>query len=108
MSYWISLQNENGLVPHVDRFQEGGTQPVGGSTDAELNVTFNYYPKFDFKSLHEHKAKETILDLVAAIVSLEDDVDEDYWKPTDGNVRKALMILLRWARQYPNCVWRVS
>ena len=26
----------------VERFQDGGTQPVGGTTEAEINITYNY------------------------------------------------------------------
>ena len=40
-----------------------------------------------------------------AIDALTDEVDPDYWEPTEGNVKKALCQLLSMARMRPDGVW---
>lgn len=41
MSYWVYLENSDGPV-EVESHSDGGTYALGGTTDAELNVTYNY------------------------------------------------------------------
>lgn len=41
MSYWVYLQDENGSV-EVERHAEGGTHALGGTSEAEINITYNY------------------------------------------------------------------
>jgi hypothetical protein len=41
-----------------------------------------------------------------AIAKLNDDVDQNYWKPTEGNAKKALTQLLALAKMRPDGVWR--
>lgn len=109
MSWWISLNDPEFEEPvEVARFQAGGTQVMGGTTEADLNVTYNYGKHFDFRGLHERRAQDTIPDLGMTIEQLGDDTDPDYWKPTEGNVRQALIILLSWAEEHPDAVWRVN
>ena len=36
---------------------------------------------------------------------LGDDVDDDYWKPTEGNAKRALYGLLAMAQMRPDGVW---
>ena len=50
---------------------------------------------------------ETIEPLKKIIASLKDDVDEDYWKATEGNAKRALCGLLAFAQMRPDGVWRV-
>ena len=48
---------------------------------------------------------ESVPVLEGAISKLGDDTDEDYWKPTEGNVKQALEQLLALARMRPDGVW---
>ena len=107
MSWDISLCDENGCV-EVERFTEGGTYAIGGSTDADLNVTYNYGKHFDFRDeLHGKKAADVIPLLEAKVAELGTERDRDYWNPTPGNVGYTLALLLRWAQQYPDAVFDV-
>jgi hypothetical protein len=110
MSYWISLRDKEDHIPDVDRFDEGGTHQVGGSTEADLNVTYNYAGKFYFRGLHGRAAKDTIPEMEEAVKRLEvgPDDSDDYWQPTDGNVCRAVRTLLMWAKQYPDHKWNVN
>jgi hypothetical protein len=113
MSYWIYLIPEgssaDGPYETVPHFQEGGTQVLGGSDSAELNVTYNYAKHFDFRSLHKKVAFQTVAPLAEAIMRLNTDVDKnDYWNPTEGNVRLTLKTLLSWAGLHPFSWWYVS
>jgi hypothetical protein len=107
MSWWISL-NENGQPLEVSRHAEGGTFLLGGTTEADLNVTYNYGKHFIFKKLDGRTGLDTTKELEEAVQSLGIARDKDYWSPTAGNVGFACSILLDWAKQYPNGVWRVS
>ena len=42
--------------------------------------------------------------LETAISTLKDDVDEDYWKPTEGNTKKALNNLLTICKMRPDAI----
>lgn len=115
MSYWISLyekkpdeNGEGGKIATVDRFQEGGTQPVGGTNEAEINVTYNYSKHFDYRSLHNLRAEDTILKLKKAVQELSTIRDVDYWADTPGNAGYACSILLAWAKANPDAWWNVN
>ena len=128
MSSWVYLEKD-GQTVSVEPFAEGGTYVMGGSTDAELNVTWNYGPRFveawdkeDFENrvvklgwhgtlhamLHERVASETVPLLEQAIATLSTDTDSDYWKATSGNAGHALSVLCQWAKEHPEATWRVS
>ena len=115
-------------MPHQMR---GGTYAVGGTTDAHLNVTYNYFPQFArvFDALSAPRADspewmrttgepvrgvrtiygltgaESLLLLDKAIAALGDDVDADYWKATDGNAKRALTHLRALAAMRPDGLW---
>lgn len=108
MSYWISLRDKDGKIPEVDSFEEGGVYIVGGSSEADLNVTYNYAKHFDFRGLHEKKVSETISTLEKAIETLKDDTTDNYWDSTEGNTKQPLKTLLSWARKYPDMSWNVN
>jgi hypothetical protein len=119
MSWWVSLRDKEDNIPAVENFTAGGTYALGGSTEADLNVTYNYGKEFDFKLLHKRNALETIPELEQIITRLsvfpaiaeiwrKKGGDKDYWAPTKRNVCVALMILLSWAKQHPNCSWHVN
>ena len=117
MSWDVSLERAG----PVERREDGGTYVLGGTTEADLNVTYNYGGEFRSawpekiegsnalgKMLDGRKALDTIPLMEQAIVTLTTDRDGDYWAPTPGNAGYALSILLGWARQYPKGTWRVT
>lgn len=107
MSYWISLSDENGIC-EVENHTEGGTIVVGGTTDADLNVTYNYSRFFSFRDLHGKTAEETIPTLEKAVEELGTERDENYWASTPGNAGYTCSILLAWAKQHPTATWDVD
>lgn len=92
----------------VARHEEGGTYALGGIDRAELNVTYNYWPHFRFGRLDGRTAHNTIPMLAYAVRRLGTQRDQDYWAATPGNAGHAASILLGWARQHPDAVWRVT
>ena len=115
MSWKVYLEHNNKPVP-VEKHSEGGTYAIGGTDEAELNITYNYgnfyYHCLDRKEglrwLNGKKAKDCTERLENAVRKLGTDRDKDYWAPTQRNAGYALSILLRWARQYPNAIFKVS
>lgn len=102
--------------PH---FLRGGTYKLGGSTELTLNITYNYSKflhqvlqpkttpsefKSGIRSLYGMTALEATPILETAISTLKDDVDEDYWKPTEGNTKKALNNLLTMCKMRPDAI----
>jgi CO dehydrogenase/acetyl-CoA synthase epsilon subunit len=113
MSWWIYLEDENGNSLETDKIiQEGGIQVVGGTNKTTLNVTYNYGKHFCFKQLNRMPPNKAIPVLKEKIKTLNDDVSEDYWEPTEGNVKKTLNILLGFAeyavKQNISSIFRVS
>ena len=102
---------------------KGGTYCAGGTTEMTLNITYNYSDiinrKMDELGIGEEDSSsyayyfsgktgtETIEPLKKIISSLKDNVDEDYWKATEGNVKRALCGLLAFAQLRPDGVWSV-
>ena len=97
-------------------FLRGGTYQIGGSTELSLNITYNYSKflhqviqpdsnpsedKSGIRSLYGMTALEATPILEAAISNLKDDFDEDYWKPTEGNTKRALNNLLTMCKMLP-------
>lgn len=90
----------------------GGTYALGGTNEAWLNVTYNYAKHLwrvlgdgGVKVIYGLSGSESVPVLQAAIKQLGDDIDEDYWKPTEGNARQALVNLLALAELCPDGVW---
>jgi hypothetical protein len=132
MSYDIELTNPvtgGALQLDAPHHMRGGTYAVGGTTEAHLNVTYNYGEIFrrvmgdgnvvltdwhkmfgggetGIRKLYGKTGAESIPILEQAIAQLGDDVDEDYWKPTEGNAKQALLQLLALAKMRPDGVWR--
>lgn len=114
--------------PH---FMRGGTYSVGGDTRAHLNVTYNYikhfYRVFDelptprplapawlnqqdepvggIRTLYGLTGAESLPVLDRARALLKDDVTDNYWDPTEGNAKRALMQLRALATMRPDGVW---
>lgn len=101
---------------------EGGTYVVGGSTIAELNVTYNYgrafadalrasgYPFDGMVSwLDGRPVLDTLPEIEAVTKQLPDAPDpDDYWRGSPGNAGHAAAILLRMGREVPDGTWRAS
>jgi hypothetical protein len=116
MSYDISLADpvtgETLALDNPHRLR-GGTYALGGTTDCWLNVTYNYSEHFyrtigekGIRTIYGMSGAESIPVLESAIAQLGDDVDDDYWKPTEGNAKRALHGLLALARLRPDGVWK--
>jgi hypothetical protein len=109
MSYDVSLENAG----PVERFVDGGTYPVGGTDDPELNITYNYaevYQIFGFSinDLHGKRAGDFIEKFDEIVTKCGTKSFTDYWAPTPGNAGVAIARLLAWAKQYPDATFRVS
>ena len=100
-------------------FLRGGTYKMGGSTELSLNMTYNYSEilhkviqpkstpseyKAGIRSLYGMTALEATPILEAAISNLKDDVVDDYWQPTEGNVKQALNNLLTMCKIRPDAI----
>lgn len=119
MSYDVSLKDartgETVELPIAHDIR-GGTYQVGGTSRAWLNVTYNYcgilrsvLPEGGLYELQGKTVEETIPLLKEAIEKLAPDDEEDYWKETSGNVRKALEGLLKLALASPiDSIWTVE
>lgn len=118
---WDVYLEKDGTPVDVPRHEEGGTYALGGITEAELNVTYNYGREFRHvwpeplpdsnclkHMLDGRTAEETIAPLAAAIEKLGTTRDDYYWAATPGNAGYALSLLLGWARANPDATWRVS
>ena len=96
-------------TPHQMR---GGTYALGGTTQMRLNVTYNYGEILrtvlgtdGIRWLYGKTGLECIPVLTEAISKLGDDVDPNYWTPTEGNVKQALIQLLTLSKIRPDGVW---
>ena len=116
MSYDIRIKRKDGTVVELrDRHAIiGGTYALGGTTEAWLNVTYNYGRIFrrllgdeGIRVIYGMNIKDARPILANAAASLGNvGPDADYWKACDGNVRKAIMNLIeltdRALSDYPN------
>lgn len=114
MSYDIKLQDAvTGEVLDLDsvHHMRGGTYEIGGTTKAELNITYNYGKHYrvlgeqGVREIYGTTGAESIPMLKNAIDVLGDDVHDNYWEPTEGNAKRALVQLLALAQMRPDGVW---
>tara|TARA_Y100000034_G_C6804255_1_gene360978 strand:+ start:166 stop:522 length:357 start_codon:yes stop_codon:yes gene_type:complete len=115
MSYDIHLADPvTKQVIHLDEphMLRGGTFAVGGTTEAWLNVTYNYADHFynhlgdkGIRTIYGMTGADSIPILQEAVDKLKDDVDDDYWNPTEGNAKQALLQLIALAKLRPDGVW---
>lgn len=115
MSYDVRLKDsvtDDTIVFDSPHQIKGGTYALGGTTEAWLNITWNYskhfYRVFGEKGIRELYGKtgaESLSILEKAIAQLKDDVSDDYWKDTEGNAKKALLGLLAFAKMRPDGIW---
>jgi hypothetical protein len=134
VSWWISLEDTKGRILEVEPFEEGGTYMLGGTTQADLNITYNYSGLFaeawpeDLdkrpeagdgtlgKMLHCRVAAVTqpllsiaIDKLLIAAGGVEAAAAEEssYWDATPRNAALPLIRLEKWAIQHPLGIWNV-
>ena len=114
MSYDIELRDAiTGEVLELDRahHMRGGTYAIGGTSAAELNITYNYAMHYcilgerGIREIYGKTGAESIPMLQNAINVLGDDVCDNYWEPTEGNAKRALVQLLALAQMRPDGVW---
>jgi hypothetical protein len=132
MSYDIELTDPvTGDTLELDspHHMRGGTYQVGGTSRAHLNVTYNYGTHFrrtfghdgiplddwqrmfgggetGIRSIYGMTGAASIPVLRQAASKLGDDVDSDYWRPTEGNAKRALMQLIALAEMRPDGIWQ--
>lgn len=94
------------------RLMVGAIHELGGTTQAWVNVTWNYRPHFlrvlgpnGIREIYGKSGAETLPLLQAAIEQLGTDVPSDYFEPTEGNARRALEQLRDLAVLRPDGVW---
>ena len=128
MSYDISLNDPvtKKVIVFDDKHQiKGGTHVLEGTNEAWLNITYNYSPIFckvlggnnvklsrydkmfgseqtGIRFLYGKSGAEAIPILEKAIKELKNDVNTNYWKPTEGNAKQALNGLLAFAKMRPD------
>lgn len=114
MSWWVSLEDENGEPVTVVAHQEGGTWALGGTTGARLDITHNYSPFYrehlnaeGLRWLDGKRAGDVAEALDAAIKKLGTEQADNYWDSTPGNAGHALFVLSCWAARYPDAIFRV-
>ena len=137
MSYDIYLRDRvTKETVHFDTPHQmaGGTYAVGGTTEAWLNITYNYAQWYykdgvfpnngednsGIRSIYGFSGADSIPVLEHAIKTLENMTEdltekeiqeykdggaEGYWKPTRENAIKPLYQLLAMAKMRPDAVW---
>jgi hypothetical protein len=115
MSYWVRMTCPccKQTLAVGERFEEGGTYVLGGSDQAELNITYNYGKIFHevlggggISTLYGMTGTAAAPVLEAALAKIPDEPpSDDYWASTPGNARKALGRLLVFARELPHGVF---
>lgn len=115
MSYDIALRcpvTGETLEADAPHHLQGGTYAVGGMTKLELNVTYNYATIFGrvlgdngIRTIYGMTGAASLPLLRAAASRLGDDADDDYWKPTEGNAKRALLGLAALAEMRPDGIW---
>ena len=113
MSWDVSVVDKEGKTIETNHSrEEGGTYQLGGTNKATLNVTYNYRKHFDFRQLHGMSINHAHLVLCSTIQTLSDEIDDDYWKSTEGNVKKTLTTLAEFAEyammNKPECTFEVN
>jgi hypothetical protein len=116
MSYDIYLNHPvtgEVLETEASHNLRGGTYAVGGTTEAWLNVTYNY-SKFFYSTMGEAGIR-TIYGMTGAaslpilrstVSQLGDDVSKNYWDATEGNAKCSLLQLIALAEMRPDGVWQ--
>lgn len=119
MSYSVSIINPDTgaiLEAPIPLDLRGANYVVGGTTELELTITYNYHEHLQtalgvlgLDGLDGLAAHETWTLILAGIAVLDNDVVDDYWAATEGNAKLALINLLIMACVSPEGgVWQVQ
>jgi len=116
MGYAIYLQEPlTGERVYFDEPHQikGGTFAIGGTSEAWLSVTYNYSDHYcrvfgeeGIRTIYGMTGAEALPVIEEAASKLGDDVDEDYWKSTEGNAKKALLQLKAFAQMRPDAIFQ--
>jgi len=90
-----------------------GTCKDGGKNEAWLNITCNYSPHFyriidedkGIRAIYGMTGAQSIKILSEAVSKLGDDTCSNYWEPTEGNAKAALLKLIELAEMHPDGIW---
>lgn len=111
--YLVDAETGEVLEAEAPHFLRGGTYALGGTTELRLNITYNYSPHYyrvfgdkGIRAIYGLTAAESVPMIAHAISQLAGDVVGDYWQPTEGNARAALINLLALTNYAPHGVWR--
>ena len=117
MSYDLYLKDpvtHDTLHTEQPHFMRGGTYCIGGTTEMWINITSNYAGTLErvlgeggIRRLDGMTGAESVPLLKTGIGKLGDDVSGDYWKETDGSVKRALCQVLALAQMRPDGVWDI-
>lgn len=115
MSYDIYLNDPvTGKVIELDspHHMRGGTYQLGGTTEAYLNVTYNYGKYYydvigddGIRTIYGMTGYQSLPLLRSAASKLGDDKSDNYWEQTEGNAKAALLQLIALAEMRPDGVW---
>lgn len=100
MSYDITVVDGGGnsVILKEKHHFIGGTFGKGGTDEAYINMTYNYSGILSkvfkhavgIRLLHGMPVKSSLPLISEAIKLLDDDIVDDYWEATEGNVKAAL------------------
>lgn len=117
MSYCIELTDPvTGAVLDLDAPHQmrGSTYPIYGTTRCAFGFAYNHAQilhvvRFGgIMALNGMSGAESLPILDAIIGTLGNDVDPDYWKATEGNVKRAMHVMRAFATSRPDGVWRIE
>lgn len=118
MGYDIKLLDKNKQIVKSERalYNLGGYFTKDGIYDMECGITYNYssilkkvFPGTEgIRYLNNKIAESTYSVLDNAIKQLKDDYSDDYFEPTEGNVKQALLSLYQMALRNPNAIWQIQ
>jgi hypothetical protein len=113
LSYNISIERDDEILK-IPLHTEGGTYAMGGSDEADLNVTYNYSKLFRLANLDGMTVNDALVILAHKVAEFGVNQSNDYWQVTPGNVGHACMVVMSWCmeaiRQQPegSDYWRIK
>jgi hypothetical protein len=107
----------DGETVFVEMHTEGSTYLVGGSTEADIAITYNYSKTYrrayealelEYKGMcgmfENRVAGDCIPEFTAVVAYLGTEKSQNYWDDTPGNAGHALSVVLGWCRQHPDAL----
>ena len=116
MSYDIRIKRQDGKTVELRHAHTiiGGTYALGGTSEAWLNITYNYWRIFKellgangirtIYGMNINDARPLLMEAAERLGNVEP--DKDYWKACDGNAKSAILNLVKLTdmalADYPN------